>query len=95
MDLVVGDDGKLILTKLVATVFHATLFWTVVFITVKKQEFQFDMWSLYATFAVGHAIVDKSVKQFQDFKNKQLDVDTAPSQTIEQTTVTKTVDKME
>lgn len=91
MDLLVGDDGKLVLTKVQASTFHALLAATVAYVTYLKQDFIVEMWSLYAAVAVGHAVIDKSAKQWQDYKTKQLDVDSAPVSTTEQTTVTKTV----
>lgn len=91
MDLVVGDDGKLVLTKLQAACFHLALFSAVVYVTIKKQDFIIEMWSLYAAAAIGHAVIDKSTKQYQDFKNKQLDADIFPTSTTESTTVIKTV----
>lgn len=95
MDLVLGEDGKLVLTKVQAAAFHLALFTAVVYVTVKKQEFLTEMWSLYAMAAIGHAVFDKSAKQFQDFKNRKLDAETGPSETVEQTTVTKTTGSVE
>lgn len=73
MDLVVGVDGKLVLTKVQAACFHMLLFLTVGFITFIERKFIDSMWALYAAVAVGHAVVDKTAAQVNAFKNKQLD----------------------
>jgi hypothetical protein len=76
MDLVVGADGKLVLTKVQASCFHLALFLTVCFITYRKGEFVDSMWALYAAVAVGHAVVDKTAAQVQAYKTKQLETNT-------------------
>lgn len=89
MDMLVGDDGKMVLTKVQAATFHALLAITVACVSWRKQDFIVEMWSLYAACAIGHAVIDKSAKQYQDFKNRKLDADSAPSETVESTTETK------
>lgn len=76
MDLVIGADGKLVLTKLQAAMFHLLLAVTVGFVTWFKREFVLDMWALYAAVAVGHAVIDKTGAQVKDFKDKQLEART-------------------
>ena len=76
MDLVVGADGKLVMTKLQAATFHLLLAVTVGFVTWFKREFVLDMWALYAAVAVGHAVIDKTGAQVKDFKDKQLEART-------------------
>lgn len=73
MDLVVGRDGKLVLTKLQAACFHLALFVTVCYLTWKKQEFIEAMWGLYAAVAVGHAFLDKTGTQVSAYANKKLE----------------------
>lgn len=106
LDLVVGDDGKLVLTKLQAACFHAAMFLTVSSIQVARivkfwrspeadiaNLFDAAMWGLYAAFAVGHAVVDKEMKSRSEFKNKKLDMDAAPGTVETETTVKETVTK--
>lgn len=76
MDLVVGADGKLVLTKLQAATFHALFAATVAWVTYHSKSFNVEMWSLYAVVAVGHAVIDKTGAQVKDFKDKQLEART-------------------
>lgn len=76
-DLVLGRDGKLVMTKVQATTFHLAIFLTVVFITIIKRDFIFEMWSLYAAVAVGHAVLDKTGAQVTEFKTKKLAAETS------------------
>lgn len=78
MDLVVGKDGKLVLTKLQAATFHLLLAATVAAVTWFKHDFVLDMWMLYAAVAVGHAVIDKTGAQVKDFKDRQLDKEPPP-----------------
>lgn len=89
MDLVVGQDGKLVMTKVQACSFHLALFSTVVFITFIKREFVDAMWSLYAMVAVGHAVIDKTTAAVAGYKNRQLDLAAEPAG--DSTSVTTTV----
>lgn len=74
MDLVLGVDGKLVLTKVQASCFHFAFFVTVCFITAVKREFLDSMWALYAAVAVGHAVVDKAQAQVSGYKNRELEI---------------------
>ena len=76
LDLIRGRDSKLVLTKLQAATFHFLLAISVVYVTWKTGVFQMEMWALYSTVAVGHAVFDKSAAQYKDFKDKQLDTET-------------------
>lgn len=73
MDLVTGQDGKLVMTKLQAATFHFLLAATVAYVTFTKAAFLVEMWALYAAVAVGHAVIDKTSAQLKDFKEKQLE----------------------
>lgn len=88
MDLVVGRDGKLVMTKVQAACFHLALFLTVMSITgVRLYKFTkaggdvtdfpnlFDvgMWALYSGVAVGHAVLDKTGTQVTSYKMAQLE----------------------
>lgn len=77
-DLIVGKDGKLVLTKLQAATFHLLLAVTVAGVTWFKREFNIEMWALYAAVAVGHAVFDKTSAQVKDFKDRQLDKEPPP-----------------
>lgn len=103
-DLVVGRDGKLVLTKLQAATFHALLAATVAATTfVRLYKFYkgdasdfpnlFDgtMWGVYGLAAVGHAVIDKTTTQVSAFKNRQLDAEAGSSSetVVSETTVTK------
>ncbi len=81
-DLIRGDDGKLVLTKLQAATFHLLLAVTVGWVTYLKRDFVESLWMLYSAVAVGHAVLDKTGAQVAAFKNKQLDAETpAPEAT--------------
>lgn len=75
MDLFVGKDGKLVLTKVQAASFHLILFLTVGFITFRTKAFHIEMWTLYAATAVGHAVIDKTGTQVTAFKEKKLEAE--------------------
>jgi hypothetical protein len=77
LDLIRGTDGRMVLTKLQAATFHALLAATVGFVTWIKRDFVEGMWVLYATVAVGHAVIDKTGAQIAAFKDKKLDAETA------------------
>lgn len=92
MDLVVGRDGKLVMTKVQAACFHLALFLTVVSITgLRLYKFMksggevldfpnlFDtaMWSIYGAVAVGHAVIDKTGTQVASFKMAKLETPSA------------------
>ena len=72
-DLVQSKDGSLSLTKLAAATFHFTLAVWVSWSTY-KDGFDIGIWTLYASFAVGHAAFDKSAAMVSAFKSKQLEV---------------------
>lgn len=95
LDLIRGDDGKMVLTKLQAATFHLLLATTVATVTAVRiyryvrsgepptgGELLFDvtMWGLYAAVAVGHAVIDKTGAQINAFKNRQLDTDAPPAE---------------
>jgi len=96
LDLIRGDDGKMVLTKLQAATFHALLAATVASVTTVRLyryiksgepptggEFLFDaaMWTLYGAIAVGHAVIDKTGAQVSAFKNRKLDAEMPPADT--------------
>lgn len=100
MDLVTGKDGKLVLTKMSAASFHLVLFLTVSAISAVRIYKYFNneqmdwpgvfdgvMWGIYGSFAVVHAIVDKTGTQITQFKEKQLE---QPAPGYAQTVETKT-----
>lgn len=105
-DLICGDDGKIVLTKLQAATFHALLALTVLSVTavrvyryVKSGEpptndetlFDAAMWTLYAAVAVSHAVIDKTGAQVAAFKNKQLDAELPPVDSTTTDSTTTTV----
>lgn len=77
------------LTKLAAATFHFWIAVTVVTITAVKVTryvmlpgvpfeatlFDFAMWGLWASIAVGHAVVDKTGAQITAFKTQKLEVE--------------------
>lgn len=73
LDLIRGRDGKMVLTKVQATLFHVALFVTVCWVTYVKRDFVQGMWELYAMTAVGHAVLDKTAAQIAAFKDRKLD----------------------
>lgn len=73
LDLIRGNDGKMVLTKLQAATFHLLLAVTVAFVTWIKKDFVESMWTLYAMVAVGHAVLDKTGAQIAAFKDRKLD----------------------
>lgn len=73
LDLLRGRDGKMVLTKVQATFFHAALFGTACWVTYIKRDFVQSMWELYAFAAVGHAVLDKTAAQIAAFKDRKLD----------------------
>lgn len=95
MDLVVGRDGKLVLTKLQAACFHFALFVTVCLITWVKKEFIESMWTLYAAVAVGHAFLDKTGTQVSTYANKKLDTPAVGEVRTESTTTSRTAAPLE
>lgn len=70
-DLVQSKDGSLSLTKLAASTFHFSMAAWVSWSTYSKG-FDVAIWTLYASFAVGHAAYDKSAAMVSAFKSKQL-----------------------
>lgn len=95
-DLICGEDGKIVLSKLQAATFHALLALTVFVVTCVRVyryvrsgepptggEMLFDaaMWGLYAAVAVGHAVIDKTGAQVTAFKNRQLTAEVPPADT--------------
>jgi hypothetical protein len=72
-DLVQSRDGSLSLTKMAASTFHFTLALWVSWSTYHKG-FDVAIWTLYASFAVGHAAFDKSAAMLSDYKTKQLEI---------------------
>lgn len=75
LDLIRSRDGSMSLTKLSAATFHVLLAIAVVWITWIKRDFVESMWLLYASAAVGHAVVDKAGAQINAFKNRKLESD--------------------
>ena len=73
-DIIVGDDDRIVLTKLQAACFHFALFVTVCFVTIKTGEFNEAMWGMYAVIAVGHAAYDKTRSQNVSIATKKLDI---------------------
>jgi hypothetical protein len=69
-DLIQSKDGSLSLTKLAASTFHLSLAGWVSWSTYAKG-FDVAIWTLYATFAVGHAAYDKTAAMVSNFKTKQ------------------------
>jgi hypothetical protein len=59
LDMVTNSEGKLVLTKLQAATFHASIAMAALYITWKSGTFNLDMWQLYAIASVGHHILDK------------------------------------
>lgn len=106
LDLIRGNDGKMVLTKLQAATFHLLLAVTVASITVVRlykyatgvlpltsENYLFDMtmWGLYAAVAVGHAVIDKTGAQVVAFKTRQLDAEAPlPDTRVTETKVTET-----
>ncbi len=101
MDLVVGRDGKLVLTKVQAATFHLFLALTVASITIVRlwkyatgvlpltaENWLFDltMWGLYAAVAVGHAVVDKTGTQVTNYKMAELAAPAVATATTSSTT---------
>lgn len=86
-DLIRGADGMISLTKLAAATFHLLLAVTVGYITWQSQEFNSEMWWMYSTFAVGHAVIDRTSARIAEFKSKKLDHDKPVSTTTTSTTV--------
>ena len=70
-DLVQSKDGSLSLTKLAASTFHFSMAVWVSWSTYTKG-FDVAIWTLYASFAVGHAAYDKTAAMVNSFKDKQL-----------------------
>ena len=85
-DLVRGRDGRMVLTKLAAATAHLLFAWAVVFITVIKRDFLFDMWTLYISAAIFHASYDKTMATVKNFKDRKLD--TSSPGTVTTSTVT-------
>lgn len=79
--IVRSKDGSISLTKLGAATFHATLAFQVNWIQwhAAPGTFLIDMWLLYASFAVGHASLDKGIAVVKDFKDKTLELKREPA----------------
>lgn len=75
-DIITGSDGRLVLTKLAAATFHLNIACAVLYVTYKTGSFDIGMWSLYGTFAVGHAVADKTSAQIKSFKDAKLEATT-------------------
>lgn len=89
LDLIRSRDGSMSLTKCGALAFHASIAVTVAAITVVRiirysidgtsafdaPLFDIGMWTLWASVAVGHAVIDKSTAQVAAFKTAQLEVE--------------------
>ena len=78
--LIETPDGTLSLTKLAALAAHVSMWAAFNWITY-HAGFLWDLWIIYGSISIFHAIVDKSGNQFKDFKEKQLDaaVDVTPA----------------
>lgn len=87
LDLIRGQDGRMVLTKVQAATFHFLLAVTVGWVTWIKRDFVDGMWTLYAAVAVGHAVLDKTGAQIAAFKDKKLDAESSGTVTE---TITKT-----
>lgn len=79
LDILRSRDGSMSLTKLAAASFHLAIFVTVLWVTWIKQDFQFDMWALYASVAIGHASYDKTMATVKDFKDRKLEQEVPPA----------------
>lgn len=77
LDLVLSKDGSLSLTKLAASTAHALMALGFTHLTW-QHGFLPELWMLYGSFALGHAVVDKASVQFAAFKGKQLSAGEAP-----------------
>lgn len=75
-DLITSKDGSVSLTKLAASTFHASLAFFVARHTV-LNGFDIAVWTLYASFAVGHAAYDKTMAALKDFKTRQMEAPNA------------------
>jgi len=76
--------------------FHGSLFFTVIFITIKDQQFNENMWTLYGMAAIGHHMLSKTGNQVTEFKTKKLEVEAGvppagPTTTREESSASKTV----
>lgn len=89
LDLVRSRDGSMSLTKLAAATFHFWIAVAVVTVTAVRVTryvmipgvefdaplFDLAMWGLWASIAVGHAVVDKTGAQISAFKSQKLEVE--------------------
>jgi hypothetical protein len=89
LDLIRSRDGSMSLTKLGATTFHFSIALACVVITAARVArfletpaapidapmFEMAMWTLWASVAVGHAVVDKAGAQVAAYKDKQQQID--------------------
>lgn len=87
LDLIRGRDGTMSLTKLAASTAHALMAAGFAHLTWTKG-FISEMWITYGTFAIFHAVADKTGSQIAAFKTHKLDVET-PGTTTTATVVTK------
>lgn len=63
-------DGSGSVTKTFVTLAHVLLFLTVIFVTILKRDFHFEMWSLYLGATIFHATYDKTMAVVSEYKNK-------------------------
>ena len=75
LDLIRARDGSMSQTKLAAACFHLLMFISVAWITYRKEEFVESMWLLYGSFALGHAVYDKTMANVKSFKDRKLEID--------------------
>ena len=67
------------LTKLAATTAHALLAGAFAVITW-RHGFVSEMWLIYTTATLGHAMYDKTAAQVSAFKARQLDAEAVPGE---------------
>ena len=77
-DIILSRDGKIALTKVAAATFHLNIAIAVAYVTYKNGTFDIGMWTLYGTFAVGHAAYDKTSAQVKAFKDAKLEASAPP-----------------
>lgn len=77
-DIIRGPDGKIVMTKLAAATAHLLLAMTVAYVTILKQDFIMEMWSLYLGCTILHEQANKAMTKYAAFKDKKLDVECNP-----------------
>lgn len=70
-DLTQSQDGSYSLTKIAASTAHVLMAGLFAKLSL-EHGFLPELWTLYGGVSIGHAVIDKTVAQFKNFKEQVL-----------------------